>query len=352
MFLKLALQQPGRGLVIEGPSGVGKTTSIQKAIDDLKKDGRSPHLATVNFLSARNPAGRRLLQTIRDWHEGTVIVDDFHWLDRELRKELVDYLKELADITSTTKKLIIIGIPNIGQALVDISFDLATRIDVFKLGRANDASISRIIEKGEEALNIKFDRKSDIVLASRGSLNIAQNLCYYLCEAAGIIETQEYTQFIHEEINIAKEAVSIELERKFGPTIRQFIALGGSEDLTGLRLLEELALKENGILSLSEIKSTNPQLAQGFESLIREKWLEVLYKIYSDSEKYLSIDAALQALVLDDPQLDFYLKQGRLTSLARQAGKLSLLERPKILICYSAKDAQWLERLINHLRFY
>ncbi len=35
MRLKLALAQPGRGVIIEGPSGVGKTTSLKKAIESL-----------------------------------------------------------------------------------------------------------------------------------------------------------------------------------------------------------------------------------------------------------------------------------------------------------------------------
>ena len=168
-LLKLALQQPGRGVVIEGPSGVGKTTSVQKVVEDLTRGDQNSHLAIVSILSARNPADHERLQTIRDWHENTVIIDDFHRLDVELRQTIVDYLKELADTTSTTKKLAIIGIPRTGQALVDIAFDLATRIDVFVLGKAKDESLLQMIEKGEEALNIKFDRKSEIVLAANGS---------------------------------------------------------------------------------------------------------------------------------------------------------------------------------------
>jgi hypothetical protein len=348
-LLKLALQQPGRGVVIEGPSGVGKTTSVQKAVEDLRKGNLNLHLAIEDILSARNPKDHERLQTIRDWHENTVIVDDFHRLDIELRQALVDYLKELADTTSTTKKLAIIGIPRTGQVLVDISFDLATRIDVFKLGKAKDESILQMIKKGEEALNIKFDRKSEIVLAANGSLNIAQFLCFDLCASAGIIETQEQTQFIKCDIDAAIKAATIDLERKFGSTIRQFIALGGPEDLTSLRLLEELTLKESGSLSLSKLKFTKPYLVEGIERFITEKWMEKLYILYPASENYLSFDPGRQALVIDDPQLDFYLKQVRLASLARESGKTLMIERRKVLISYSHSDIKWLNRLRVHL---
>ena len=33
--LKVALRTPGRGLVIEGPSGIGKTTAVRRAAADI-----------------------------------------------------------------------------------------------------------------------------------------------------------------------------------------------------------------------------------------------------------------------------------------------------------------------------
>lgn len=119
IFLKLALEQPGRGVVIEGPSGVGKTTAVEKAVEELKNAGSKAHIPIKNILSARNPEHRHLLQTLREWHDGTVIIDDFHRLDLAFRQELVDYLKELADTTAKTKKLAIVGIPHTRQSLVE-----------------------------------------------------------------------------------------------------------------------------------------------------------------------------------------------------------------------------------------
>src|SRR6185503_2368607 len=73
--LLVALRTPGRGVVIEGPSGIGKTTSVTRALAEL-------HLADkVVSLSARKPADLdliRALPTIDNF--GTVIIDDFHRL--------------------------------------------------------------------------------------------------------------------------------------------------------------------------------------------------------------------------------------------------------------------------------
>jgi Cdc6-like AAA superfamily ATPase len=49
--LKLALEQPGRGVVIEGPSGVGKTTALQTAVRQVFGDS-----AAFQVPSARSAA--------------------------------------------------------------------------------------------------------------------------------------------------------------------------------------------------------------------------------------------------------------------------------------------------------
>lgn len=349
-FLKLALEQPGRGVVIEGPSGVGKTTAVEKAVDELKKARSKGHIPIQKILSARNPEHRRLLQTLREWHDGTVIIDDFHRLDLALQQELVDYLKELADTTAKTKKLAIVGIPHTGQSLVDASFDIATRLDIFTMGQVKEELIQQMIEKGEEALNIRFDRKAEIVSAANGSLNLAQFLCFHLCATAEIDETQEQTKIVVCDIETAKERVMRTLANKFESSIKHFIAMGGPRNVIGLRLLEELAATKDGFLSLPELKERKTDLAADIEGFISNNWMDRLYTKYPDSAKHLFFEPIGNALVIDDPQMAFYLKNVRFSSLARQVGKITQLAERKVFISYSHKDAVWLERLRVHLK--
>jgi tetratricopeptide (TPR) repeat protein len=347
--LKLALEQPGRGIVIEGPSGVGKTTLVEKAVEDLK-NAELKLLPIQETLSARNPDHRNKIQTLRKWHDGVVIIDDFHRLDLTLREELVDYLKELADTTSKSKKLAIVGIPRTGQSLVDASFDIATRLDIFPLGQVEEKLVVQMIEKGEEVLNILFDRKAEIVFAANGSLNLAQFLCFHLCELDGITQTQDKTKVIHCDIKTATEHVMTSLARKFEKSIRYFIAMGGAKDLTGLRLLEDLAMAEDGFLSLSLLKENKPELVFDIECFIQERWMEKLYKTCLDSANHFFFDPIGHALVIDDPQLAFYLKNVSFPTLARKVGKESISTQRKVFISYSHEDAKWLERLHVHLK--
>ncbi|MHC5723945.1 MAG: TIR domain-containing protein, partial [Nostoc sp.] len=133
-LIKLALMQPGVGVVIEGPSGIGKTTALRKALEEVYPEDKGLQVRT---LSARKPQDLSNIGTIHQWHNGIAIIDDFHRLAARLQDKLVDYLKYLAD-NELPKKLVIVGIPSTGKRLVNLSFDVATRVKLFKLGRVAD----------------------------------------------------------------------------------------------------------------------------------------------------------------------------------------------------------------------
>lgn len=348
--LKLSLEEPRRGVVIEGPSGIGKTTAIQKAIEELTHNKRPiGTVSSIQVLSARNPEHREKIQTLVQWHRGTVIIDDFHRLDLALRNELTDYLKYLADTEPISKKLVIVGIPQTGRRLVETAHDIAARIDVFKLGLVRDELIQQMIEKGEKALNIKFERKAEIVLAANGSLNIAQFLCYDICYRH-ITSTQERLQQVSCNLDEVVSSVINELSRKFGDAIKYFASLGEPNDATMILLLDELANSEDGILSLRTLKERRPSLARGIDRFLDERWIDKLYSVYPESINYFFFDQEAQNLVIEDPQLTFYLKKQRLSSLSREAGKSPRLAQRKIFISYTLRDIDWLDRLKVHLK--
>jgi hypothetical protein len=145
--LRLSLSQPGRGLVIEGPSGIGKTTALKKALEQLSGTA-SPH--AVELLSARRPQDVGRIANLDQDGKGTVAIDDFHRLEVEVRTRVIDYLKYLADGEVVDRKIVIVGISRTGERLVELAFDVATRVDVFKMGRVPDRSIIQMIEQGEK----------------------------------------------------------------------------------------------------------------------------------------------------------------------------------------------------------
>ena len=261
---------------------------------------------------------------------------------------MVDYLKYLADTEPESKKLVIVGIPYTHQNLVELSFDLATRIDVFSLGRINDYDIQIMVEKGEEALNIKFDQKADIVRAASGSLNIAQYIRNTICSIEELEETQVQQRWVSYDIKAVVTSVMADLSMKFDKTLYNFVRMGGQENIT-LRLLEELSRLEDGLLSLSALKNKHPELVVSVNRFIKRNG-DDLYQNYPVSKYHIFFDQIGTALVADDPQLIFYLNKTRFSQLAKETGKVTSLAQCKVFIGYSHDDMQWLSRLQVHLK--
>jgi hypothetical protein len=344
--LKLALEQSGRGVVIEGPSGVGKTTALQTAIEQLDTEIDEE----FEILSARNRAHVTRIAQLPSWHHGPVAIDDFHRLDPELRAELVDYLKLLADTEPTDRKLVIVGIPGTRQTLVQVAYDIATRIGFLSLGTVRDDKVQEMIEKGEAALNAELLGKSEIVRAAAGSLNVAQVLCRNAMAGEGIRETQ--TNPTPVDVNLPRVIqTAIEMiAPKFGGLVQSFATLDGPSERFCIQLLMELAAAKDGTLSLWQLAERRPDLGPDIDRFVNQRRMSALHKRHPDHDQHLLYDAEAATLVIDDPQFTFYLRQLNPDQLAEAVGKWPLSKRTRIFISYSHEDEEWLKRLRVHLK--
>jgi hypothetical protein len=342
--LKLALEQPGRGVVIEGPSGVGKTTALQTAVRQVFGDS-----AEFQVLSARSATHVARLADLRSWHRGGVAVDDFHRLPADLRADLADYIKLLADTEPADRKLVIVGIPGTRQRLVELAYDVATRVDVLSLGWVNDSTVLEMINKGEAALNITLDRPSEIVRTAAGSLNVGQVLCYHLVALDGVRETQDtLTPVVGDLRRATRKAVEM-MALKFSTLVRAFAGLDGPSERGCLALLGELAFARDGVLPLRQLGDRRPELRAPIKRFVDDRLIDTLARRHSDPERHLFYDADAATLVIDDPHLSFYLRQLNLEALATEVGKRPASRRTEVFVSYSHKDKDWLELLRTHL---
>lgn len=339
--LKMALAHPGRGVVIEGPSGIGKTTALEKAIEQVSLSPiHRQKLGMPEKLSARKPDDVERMRSLQSWHNGVVVIDDFHRLDDDLSRTIADYLKYLADNQFADRKLVIIGIPSTGKKLINIAFDLAVRIKTFKLGKVKDETIINMVGRGEKALNVLFTRKPEIAQASNGSLRIAQLLCYHLALQANIEETQKSYRTISYELDESITNALEEISPDLDELIRNFTLLGGRRDHTSVEILKELSKVDDGFLSFNQLKDDRPDLTRDIDNFINKKYLESLYQTLPNIDRYLYFEKSVPALVIDDPRLTFYLLHTPANRLARAAGKSQSTIRNKVFISYSHADAQ------------
>src|SRR5262245_42461145 len=101
----LSLRTPGRCLVVEGPSGIGKTTAIENALELVGISRRATKL------SARKPEDVEYIEILPETSQaGIVLVDDFHRPSKATQAKLADYLKVLADREDQETKIIVLGI--------------------------------------------------------------------------------------------------------------------------------------------------------------------------------------------------------------------------------------------------
>jgi TIR domain len=332
--LILSLRQPGRGIVIEGPSGIGKTSALRQALKNLEGDTT---LARVPILNARQPDDVERLRALSSWHRGTVAIDDFHRLEPALRDRIGNYVKYLGDAERDDLRIVLVGIPGTGQHLIEDSFDLAGRVDIFTLDKVKDEAILTMIAKGEQALNVSLDNKEDLVRAASGSLHVAQILSYEVCIQAGIFEKRPHRTPIASDVDAAVARALQDMGTKFRDLIVAFESAGGDDDDIGHRLLQELARSQDGSLALRQLSAIRPDLADGIWRFIHGNFIAQVKAAFPEYERHILYDDEAARLTFDDPQLAFYLK-------ATIGGS-----RNRVFVSYSHRDERWLSRMLVHL---
>lgn len=320
--LKVSLRTPGRCLVVEGPSGIGKTTSITKAIDELGIEKK------VLKLSARKRDDVDLIKELPDMKDiGIVIIDDFHRLDESVKAKVADFMKILADEEDVESKLIVIGINRAGESLLKFASDLSSRVDTIKFEANPESKLIELINKGEKALNININTKEEIVENAYGSFYIAQMLCHQTCLTDEILNTLSEYKKIEISFELVKSQVLDELYRKFFEIARKF-ATGPRLRREGrapyLHLLYWLADSKEWSIQLDQIMATHPDQKGSISQLVEKGYLENHIKDNEDVANILHYDTQTHILNVEDPKFIFFIRSLLWSKFAKQVGYLNL----------------------------
>jgi hypothetical protein len=348
MEIRLALREVGRCVVIEGPSGIGKSTIVDKALSDL---GMKAHALT---LSARKPDDLELIEAILgEGKLGTVIVDDFHYLDDEIKRRIADKMKVIADDPDGGNKLILVGINKAGDRLVNFAPDVAMRIDIFRLESNPPEKIQELVELGKSALNILIRAKQDIISRSQGSFQIAQVLCYSLCAREGVEQTLPELRSLNVSIDVIIERVMEDLGRQFGQACLAF-ARGSKLRREGrapyLHILRWMADAPDWSLDLREELRQHPEHRISIGQVIDKGFLTSLL---ADPEKrpilepHFHYDTDSTVLSVEDPKLIFYLRNLVWRAFTKKVGFSSeFFQRPyDFALSFAGADRHIAERL-------
>jgi 3',5'-cyclic AMP phosphodiesterase CpdA len=312
--LKLELRTMGTGLIVEGPSKVGKSTAIRKGMEALGVAAGDQ----IWWHGQRPPPlddfARALDELLRATRDTWLFIDDFHHLeDERYRRELASAMKVLADLPTRHAKVTLIGINPLGNSLVQVMPDLSGRFRVVRLDIERDwkgsSKIAELIIRGESAANVRFKRRDEFVVAAGGSFFLAQYLCNVAAVKAGILEAQrELVEVDLGPVDVIA-AIQGELSARFRAPMIDFASFDAAPPPRGaaLSLLWLLARSSDGFVSVREARLRFPMLNAAFDWLLASN-LSRCSQEHPHLKGLLYYNRATQTLTLEDPQLKFYLR--------------------------------------------
>ena len=346
----LAALRTGRcPIVVEGPPGIGKTTALVKALDQL-------HLhQDALWLNAKKHLDQYLIADPSAWPSpGLVIIDDFHWLGSCIQQIIADHLKTLANAERDGTTLIIVGSTGAGESLGDLASNLNHWIDIIKFEPNPDDRVLELVERGERALNIRFNMKADIVAAASGSFCLAQILCRQACLATQITETQP--QLV--EISISFQAVihrfMADVADRFRKQAAKFAAgprLRREGRAVYLHFLKWLAEANEWAISLHREVAKHPEHHGSATQLITKGHLRRFLDKNPDLRAVLRYQPFTTILTAEDPQFVLFLRNLDWNKVAEQVGFLNIQFRSRydFTLSFADPDEPFAKRLFELL---
>lgn len=320
----VALRTPGRCMIVEGPSGIGKTSCIKRALEDIGLT------SSCLFLSARKTSDIELIKALHTMKGiGVVVVDDFHRLPPSSKQDLTDFVKIPADEEDETSKIILIGINQAGQTLVQYAPDVLHRVEVIKIGRTNLERIQQMIKLGETALNCQLTIGDEVAQEAEGSFAMAQVLCHEACLQCKLHETHAAT--IPKDVSVSlpciREAVLGDLSPRFFPISREF-SIGNKLRREGrapyLNLLRWLSLTPDGALDTKDAMAEFPALKGSVSQVIEKGHLNMLISSSQQIAELIHFESQTGLLTTEDPKFLYFIRHIIWSKFARQIGYFSI----------------------------
>jgi hypothetical protein len=280
------ISQPGRHLLIEGPSGIGKTCVTFKVFEELgwKNDSR------YSYISCRDVDGHKRIEAFFEAaakgqipKPALIVVDDFHLLTASRRAEIGSLLKRMSDRAfehSDPPKAILIGIPTTGVSLLSDAYDLGPRLATYVISRASDAEIDRLISEGESALNVLFEDRDVLLSESAGNFWLAQYVCNKVCATHEVFETQKDAKILTFDLLSIRQRLMTELTQRYLPIAKTFAKgkkwrPGGNKPY--LEVLLALCKLPESVVTFDKVLNVVPERRRPGIKAVRARIAEVIH---------------------------------------------------------------------------
>ncbi len=321
--LRYEMAAPGRLLVVEGPSGIGKTVAVKNACAWITASGHRRWEST--YLNVKEPSDVAQIDTLLQQPtaalRGFTIIDDFHDLDAEHKRRLGNHAKALADRDGQEAKLVFVGIPRVRESLARDVPDLGSRMTTVRIRRVEVAHIRELIEKGEQALNIEFVHRARLAVGAQGSFIVAQRLCETAVRKAHIWDTQRTQRRLDFDVPQLLPSVLDSLQAELYPRVQEFAMQDDEVSARGaaLALLWHLRESDDGSMQISYVRPRYPEQADAFGWLLK-RFADPALSGKASWRSLFYCDPAGGQIAIEDPKLHFYLKHLNWEQLGRDSG--------------------------------
>ena len=301
-------------LVASGSAKVDVFATRKTGSSDKKGIALAPRPAAISQLRA---SGKPL------------IIDDFHYLDRNFQGEVVRALKPLV---FEGHSVVIIAIPHRRYDAVKVEREMTGRVESISVPAWSETELKEIPRTGFPLLNLEIFDTVSVSLAAQayGSPHLMQEFCRGICHRENVAETvfaRQSVPFVHNDLfkNIAEGTGKVIFDKLAkGPRQRSDrkprpLQSGGAADIYRVVLLA-LARIAPGMERVeyealrAAIKATlTAEVPQAHEvSRVLEKMADIASSDEA-STPVIDWDKDDQQLHVTDPFFAFFLKWGVLT---------------------------------------
>lgn len=324
------IEQPGKHLLIEGPSGIGKTCVVFKVFEELgwQKD------TDYKYISCRDSDAEKQINAFFEVvgqgnrpEPPIIVVDDFHLVTTQERAGIGASLKRLSDRAfeqASPPKTILIGIPTTGLSLLSDAYDLGPRLGNYRFPKATDREIDRLIDAGEQALNILFEDRDILLSESAGNFWLAQYICNKICSTQSIFETQEDIRILTFDLLSIRQRLMTELLQRYMPIARIFAKgkkwrPGGNKPY--LEVLLAVCRIPDSVITYDKILNMVPERRKPGIKAIRPRIAEVIcdFQKQVDLRKQIAFDPQ-GGFSIEDPLFRYFLSNLDSNDLYRELG--------------------------------
>ncbi|MBZ9853304.1 TIR domain-containing protein [Mesorhizobium sp. CA13] len=312
------VRSAGKPVILEGQSGTGKTTCIRQILVDLGDR------AATEYLTAREAVDVSRIEAIaRERPAGRFVIDDFHRLSAGLQTSLADLAKLSAESSDPFKatKLIIVGINQIGSALIQLVPDIAKRMGIHRIQPGGEPEITQLIRTGASKLNVEIPQLDVIFRETRGDYWLTQQLCQSICLSAGVLETIKEKKSIEFEIDKVRKEVVEQLQSAHYPAVKEFCRgrRFRPSNQPYYKLLRAIGQNGSSNVDLNELANSEPEV-RGSINNIKEHRLPTLIESKPLVARSFYYNKETKSFSIDDPALFYFIQHLDWDQLRKDCG--------------------------------